>query len=221
MSQFDSPITQKNLKLWRLPNIESRIPSLWPTYIGERRTTFAKAYGIQVRCYWEHFGEHIENLKHILIFWWEPIGNWSETYWEHIGNQGKMEKKTFPLPHLAHPPKLKRRKGKPPWVHAWAFPLAAWNFSSHKSSSLFLAWANAPCKEQPTYRTCMCVFLCSCAQAPSPLVNPQLHWYEGFLFGPMTSNLKGKKKVKKNYACQKKCSEKKKSLSHMEKQSRK
>ncbi len=30
-------------------------PPLWPTNIGERRTTFAKAYGIKARCYWELF----------------------------------------------------------------------------------------------------------------------------------------------------------------------
>jgi len=36
--------------------------SVQPTYIGERRTTFAKAYGIKVRClYGEHAREHIEN----------------------------------------------------------------------------------------------------------------------------------------------------------------
>jgi hypothetical protein len=29
---------------------------------GERRTTFAKAYGIEVRCYWELFEEHVRNL---------------------------------------------------------------------------------------------------------------------------------------------------------------
>jgi hypothetical protein len=34
----------------------------WATYIGERRTTFAKAYGIKLRCY----GEHIGNLGNIL-----------------------------------------------------------------------------------------------------------------------------------------------------------
>jgi hypothetical protein len=38
------------MKLWRLPKTEGsllkhRVPSLWFTYIGERRTTFAKAYG--------------------------------------------------------------------------------------------------------------------------------------------------------------------------------
>jgi hypothetical protein len=54
------------------PKIEAstlkyRVPSLWPTYVGERRTTFAKASGIKVRCYGEHVGEH--------------IGNWG-TYWK-------------------------------------------------------------------------------------------------------------------------------------------
>jgi predicted metalloprotease len=54
---------------------EYRFSSFWPTYIGERRTTFAKAYGIKVRCYGEHVGEHIENL----------IG----THWELERNKSK------------------------------------------------------------------------------------------------------------------------------------
>jgi len=29
-------------------------------YIDARRTTFAKAYGIKVRCYWERLGENVE-----------------------------------------------------------------------------------------------------------------------------------------------------------------
>jgi len=37
-------------------------PPHWPTYIGERRTTIAKACGIKVRCYWELFEEHVSNL---------------------------------------------------------------------------------------------------------------------------------------------------------------
>jgi hypothetical protein len=58
------------MKLWRLPkteasNLKYRVPSLWPTYLGERRTTFAKAYGIKVRCYGEHVREHWE-LVNIL-----------------------------------------------------------------------------------------------------------------------------------------------------------
>jgi hypothetical protein len=40
--------------------------SLWPTYIRERRTTFHKVYGIKVRGYGEHVGEHIGNLENIL-----------------------------------------------------------------------------------------------------------------------------------------------------------
>ncbi len=43
-----------------------RFLPLWPTYIGERRTTFVKAHGIKVRCYGEHVGEHIGNLKNIF-----------------------------------------------------------------------------------------------------------------------------------------------------------
>jgi len=47
--------------LWRLPKIEGsilnyRVPPLWLTYISERRTTFAKAYGTKVRCYVKSVG---------------------------------------------------------------------------------------------------------------------------------------------------------------------
>ncbi len=38
--------------------------------LGER-TTFAKAYGIKVRCYWELFGENVEKLG----IYWDLIGN--------------------------------------------------------------------------------------------------------------------------------------------------
>jgi hypothetical protein len=69
------PSLKKN-KIWTLPRIEGfilkyRVPLLWPTYIGERRTTFAKACGIKVRCYGEHVGKHIGNLGNILGTWWE------------------------------------------------------------------------------------------------------------------------------------------------------
>jgi hypothetical protein len=81
----------------------------------------------------------------VVRTWWEPIGNIMGTHWE----PGKNEKNSFPLP----PPlqNLKGKESKPPWVHAWAFPLVAWNFSSQKSLTLFLAWAKTPCKEHPTY----------------------------------------------------------------------
>ncbi len=42
--------------------LKYRVPILWLTYIGERRTIFAKAYGVKVRCYWECFEEHVRNL---------------------------------------------------------------------------------------------------------------------------------------------------------------
>jgi hypothetical protein len=57
------PSLQKN-ETMETPKTEGSIlkyiaPPLWPTYIGERRITCAKAYGIKVRCYGEHFGEQI------------------------------------------------------------------------------------------------------------------------------------------------------------------
>jgi hypothetical protein len=56
------------MKLWRLPKTEGSIFKyivlpLWPTYIGERRTPFLKAYGIKVRWYGER-GKHCER-EHI------------------------------------------------------------------------------------------------------------------------------------------------------------
>jgi len=55
------------MKLWTLPKTKGSIlkyivPSLWPCCIGQRRTTFAKAYGMKVRCYWELFEEHVRTL---------------------------------------------------------------------------------------------------------------------------------------------------------------
>jgi hypothetical protein len=59
------------MKPWKLPKIEGSIlkcrgPPLWPTYTGERRTTFAEAYGMKVRWYGEYVGEYIENFGSIL-----------------------------------------------------------------------------------------------------------------------------------------------------------
>jgi len=77
------------MKLWGLPKTEGSIlkysvPPLCLTYIAERRTPFAKACGIKLRCY----GEHIENLGNILGTWWEHIGNSKGTHCE----PGKNEK---------------------------------------------------------------------------------------------------------------------------------
>jgi hypothetical protein len=52
---------------------------MWPTYIGERTPTFAKAYGIKVRCYGKHVEEHIGNQ---MGMHWELEGNIVGTHWE-------------------------------------------------------------------------------------------------------------------------------------------
>jgi hypothetical protein len=57
------PSFQKK-KQWKLPKIEGfilkyTVPPLWPTYIGERRRPFSKAYGIKVgKLIWD-FGQNI------------------------------------------------------------------------------------------------------------------------------------------------------------------
>ncbi len=39
---------------------------LWPIYVGEKRRTLGKTYGIKARCYWEHpWGTHWEPREHI------------------------------------------------------------------------------------------------------------------------------------------------------------
>jgi hypothetical protein len=59
---------------------------LWPTYIGEKRRTFGKEYGIKVRCYWEHpLGTHWEHIVKLIQ---KPLRTW----WE----QRKNEKKILP-----------------------------------------------------------------------------------------------------------------------------
>jgi hypothetical protein len=45
---------------------------------------FAKVYGIKVRCYGEHVGEHIENL---MGTHWELKGNIMGTHWEQWKNE--------------------------------------------------------------------------------------------------------------------------------------
>jgi len=50
------------------PILKYRDPSRWLIYIGESMITFAKAYGIKVKCY----GKHIGNL---MGTHWEPRKN--------------------------------------------------------------------------------------------------------------------------------------------------
>jgi hypothetical protein len=61
--------------------------------IIERRTTFAKAYGIKVKCYGGDFVEHIGNL---MRSHWELERDIVRTHWEF----GKNEKKSFPSQNL-------------------------------------------------------------------------------------------------------------------------
>jgi len=80
------------MKAWRLSKLEGsilkyRVDPLWRTYIGERRTTFAKTYGKKVRCYEKHVGEHIGNLGNMLRTHWEPEGNIVGTHWEPRKNE--------------------------------------------------------------------------------------------------------------------------------------
>jgi hypothetical protein len=71
-SNLIGPLFPKKMKLWRFFKIEGYVlmyivPLLGPNYIGERRTTFAKTYGLKVRClYEEHVREHVVNLGNIL-----------------------------------------------------------------------------------------------------------------------------------------------------------
>ncbi len=53
-----------------------------PTDTRERMTIFAKAYGIKVRCYWEHTGQHVGAWINTT----EPIVNSLKTWWEQSGN---------------------------------------------------------------------------------------------------------------------------------------
>ncbi len=80
----------------------------------------------------------IWKIRNMVGTHWELKGN---TVGTHIVNQGKMRKIPHPTPS---PPKTSKEKIQATLVASWAFPLAAWNFSSQKSSSLFLAWANYP-----------------------------------------------------------------------------
>jgi hypothetical protein len=66
-----------------------------------------KLYGIKVSCYWELFGEQLENLKN-------RFGNVMETHMEQDGNKEKNQKKILP-------PSSKRKKLDTSLVHAEPF----------------------------------------------------------------------------------------------------
>jgi len=145
-SQFDWPITQKT-KIWRLQKIEDiilkyKIPPLWPTYIAERKTRFAKTYGIKVRCYGEHVEEHNGNLKNLMKSHWKLERNIVKTHWE----PRKNEKKSFP-------PELKKKKarhlecmlGPSHWLHEISPPKRVWHhfwpqLLALAKNTLFINW---------------------------------------------------------------------------------
>jgi hypothetical protein len=91
MSKFNWPIIQKNYG--GSPKYEVLFWSMgffpFDSPIGERWTTFAKAYGIKVRLYWEYVGEHIGNLRKILKTHWEFV-NILKTWREHNENLGNV-----------------------------------------------------------------------------------------------------------------------------------
>jgi hypothetical protein len=70
--------------------LKQRVSSLWPSYISERRTTFAKAYGTKPMCYWELFMEHVWNLGTHCFNQWTV----------HSPHQTQLEKKTPPSSSL-------------------------------------------------------------------------------------------------------------------------
>jgi hypothetical protein len=83
-----------NTKLWRFPIIEGSImkyevSTLWSTYIGERRTTFAKAYGIKCE-----------------VLWGTILGTFQE-----LGNS------LLSHTHTPPPPPSKRKKREAPSFH--------------------------------------------------------------------------------------------------------
>ncbi len=73
--------------------LKYRVPLLLPTYTGETKTTFAKAYGIKVKCY----GEHVGNL---MGTHWEFKGDIVGTHWEPGKNEKESSQKSL-SPFLA------------------------------------------------------------------------------------------------------------------------
>ncbi len=85
------------------------MPSLGSSYLDKKITTWSKAYGIELSCYWE-LGE-------------EPFVSLMGTYWEP--KKTKNSHLALPPPHPSHPPK---RKPWTSWVHValphWLTPIS-------------------------------------------------------------------------------------------------
>jgi hypothetical protein len=118
-----SPSFQKKIKLLRLSRIKGsilkyRVPSLWPTYKGDKGTTFVKAYGIKVKCYWELFGEHVRNLGTLCF---RPPRLPPPPHPKNNNNKKKNLHRKFTVhcPSGKWPPSpTTRKKGRPPSVHS-------------------------------------------------------------------------------------------------------
>jgi len=95
--------------------LKYRVLPLLPNYIGERRTTFAKAYGINVSCYGEHVGEHIGNLKNLMEIHWELKGN-------TLGTKEKWKKNPFVFLKGKKTRHLECMLGPSHWLHEISLP---------------------------------------------------------------------------------------------------
>jgi hypothetical protein len=144
------------MRPWRLLNIEGSILKytarpLWTSYMGERRATFAKEYGINLRCYWERFEEQVRNLRTLggnMWETWELFGGTSQKLGNSLlwspppppPNKKLACKVHCPsgkwTAHSPHQTQLekknqsqKEKKGGPftPWLD---FALVAWKFYS-------------------------------------------------------------------------------------------
>jgi hypothetical protein len=168
MSQFDWPITQRNETMKAAQNrrfsIELPIPPLLPTYSGGKRTTFVKAYGIEVRCYLELFGKHVRNLrtlcfepppplpqpkqKSCLESWLSTVQVECEEWTVLTSHQTQTWKKKL---LLSPPPAQKEKKGEAPSLHNATSHWLHETFIRYNWLRLFLAWTNSPSYEHPTY----------------------------------------------------------------------
>jgi len=99
-----------------------RVPSLWPIYVGERRTTFAKAYGTNVRCYWELFEELGNSFLWPLPHPKRKKHSWKVSTLSTLHTKTQLEKSS-----PSAPPHPQDKKGGP--FTSWHdFSLVAWKF---------------------------------------------------------------------------------------------
>jgi hypothetical protein len=113
-----------------------KILLLWPTNTRERMTIFAEAYGIKMRCYWEHTGDHVGSMDQHNWTYCELIENLMGTKWEHIGNKRKM-KYSSSTPHP-------KKKSWSPWSASCTFSLVHVIFIFKYVGHFFFYSTNSP-----------------------------------------------------------------------------